>query len=120
MDTDKMDLNIRARVPRSLVERIERIYARHGVPEAVLVRDAVTALCAYIEAEDCYRRPIEVVPARDLVRRQGELDALLVAEPPGHYGTGEPVDADHARKARRAEKNPRVDKPGAGRRSGQA
>jgi predicted transcriptional regulator len=74
------------RIDDDLAARVAAITAAYGVAEAVLFRDALDAVCTYIEENEGYRRPIDVI-------RAGELRAVaqLAAEPPGKYlaGAGE-------------------------------
>lgn len=65
------DEQIRVRVPGTLKTRINAVFARYGVTEATLVRDALEAILDHIERTRGYCRPVMMVQA-DPVRAVAE------------------------------------------------
>jgi hypothetical protein len=52
---------LRVRIEGVLKQRIARAYSLYGVTEATLVRDAVIAALDYMEAQEGYKRPIQMI-----------------------------------------------------------
>lgn len=71
---EKMGPVVGQRVSFSLKSRLRRIYDRYGISEAVLLRDALDAVCSYVEENGGYRRPIQVCQAAE---SKGDMQELL-------------------------------------------
>lgn len=59
--TEKKTALLNTRIQPRLKARIAAVEARHGVPAAVMIEDAMTALCEAVEINGFYRRPMHIV-----------------------------------------------------------
>lgn len=72
---ENKDATLRARARPSLKARVAAIWEDHRVSESDLINDAVEAVCAYIEANGRYRRPIAVVYDQETADLQKQFAA---------------------------------------------
>jgi hypothetical protein len=69
---EKKSASLNTRVRPELKARIAAVEARHGVPAAVMIEDAMTALCEAVEHTGTYRRPMQLVFLSSLRPCEGE------------------------------------------------
>lgn len=99
---EKRSVFIGGRITPSLRARLDRIHAKQGTTDAILLADSLEAICNYSESRGFFERPIRVVFDADAASHERLMVAEDTLEPYAKQATGAPpVTAEAVTKARR-------------------